>query len=95
MHRTRNAVSSVSSYSVLSLEKTDLAKAIQTVNWKKGPHWNGIAMVGDRFNNTGPGVRATAGYVLHKAGFAGEEGTNIGDLLEAFRRTESALVKAA
>ncbi len=36
------------------------------VDWKKGPHWNGIAMVGTRVNNTDPGILATAGYILNE-----------------------------
>jgi hypothetical protein len=63
--------------------KTDLAKAIQAVDGKKGPHWNGVAMVGDRVNNTAPGVKATAGFVLLKAGFTDTDGTAIQDLLGA------------
>jgi DNA sulfur modification protein DndB len=73
--------------------KTDLAKAIQAVDWKKGPHWNGIAMIGDRVNNRGPGVKATAGYVLENAGFTEKDGTDIKDLLvslEGSRVTKTA-----
>jgi hypothetical protein len=65
--------------------KTELAKAIQAVDWKKGPHWNGVAMVGERVNNTGPGIKATAGYVLREAGFTENDGTNIKDLLDALK----------
>ena len=57
--------------------KTDLAKAIQAVDWRKGPHRNGIAMVGERVNNTGPGIQATAGYVLRQAGLTAADGTEI------------------
>jgi DNA sulfur modification protein DndB len=75
--------------------KTDLAKAIQAVDWRKGPRWNGIAMVGERVNNTGPGIQATAGYVLRQAGLTATDGTDIKDLLEALRRSEAALPTAA
>jgi DNA sulfur modification protein DndB len=67
----------------------------QAVDWRKGPHWNGIAMVGERVNNTGPGIQATAGYVLRQAGLTAAEGTEIKDLLEALRRSETAVTMAA
>ncbi|BAL73752.1 DNA sulfur modification protein DndB [Bradyrhizobium cosmicum] len=41
-----------------------LASCLTRVAWEKGPHWDGIAMVGTRVNNTGPGIRTTAGYIL-------------------------------
>jgi DNA sulfur modification protein DndB len=75
--------------------KTDLVKAIQAVDWRKGPHWNGIAMVGERVNNTGPGIQATTGYVLRQAGLTAEDGTDIKDLLEALGRSEAGQAKAA
>ena len=75
--------------------KTDLVKAIQSVGWRKGPHWNGIAMVGERVNNTGPGVQATAGYILQGAGLTDKDGTEIKDLLEALKRSQAALATAA
>lgn len=46
-----------------------LERAIGSVDWQKGKQWNGTAMVGGRVNNTGPGIRNTAGYVLDKAGY--------------------------
>lgn len=48
-----------------------LERAIGSVDWQKGKQWNGTAMVGGRVNNTGPGIRNTAGYVLDKAGYEG------------------------
>ena len=48
-----------------------------------------IAMIGDRVNNTGPGVRTTAGCVLRKAGFTGADGTDIKDLLDSLERTQN------
>jgi len=59
----------------------DLAHCLRAVDWKKGSHWHGIAMVGDRVNNTGPGIKATAGYILRAGGLpadGGEVGTLIG-----------------
>jgi DGQHR domain-containing protein len=69
----------------------DLTKALQGVDWHRGSHWNGIAMVGDRINNTGPGVKATAGYILEQAGFKAEDGTRFAPLLKALEgsRTET------
>jgi DNA sulfur modification protein DndB len=52
----------------------DLEKTIKAVNWQPGPHWNGIAMAGDRINNTGPGINATAGYILESGGFKKGQG---------------------
>jgi DGQHR domain-containing protein len=65
----------------------ELAKAIELVDWQKGPQWNGIAMIGDRVNNTGPGVRATAGYILKVAGFKPEDGEDIESLLNALDKS--------
>jgi DNA sulfur modification protein DndB len=45
---------------------------IKKVDWKKGTHWNGIAMIGTRVNNTAPGVRATAAYILKQGGFVNQ-----------------------
>ena len=47
---------------------SELAHCLDQVNWAKGPHWSSIAMVGTRINNTGPGISATAGYILHQGG---------------------------
>ena len=41
---------------------------LSNVNWEKGKHWDGLAMVGSRMNNTGPGIKASAGYILHAGG---------------------------
>lgn len=68
--------------------KTDLAKAVQAVDWRRGPHWNSIAVIGDRMNNTRPGVRATAGYILKELGFTKDQGTDIKDLLEGLERSQ-------
>lgn len=48
--------------------KQMLGESLDQVDWHKGPHWNGISMVGTRVNNTGPGIRATAGYILERGG---------------------------
>ena len=62
--------------------KEDLKKAIKAVNWQPGPHWNGIAMAGDRINNTRPGINATAGYILEAGGFKKGQGVEIDKYLD-------------
>ncbi|MBB4509549.1 DNA sulfur modification protein DndB [Rhizobium leguminosarum] len=51
-----------------------LAHCLRAVDWNKGGHWHGVAMVGDRVNNTGPGIKATAGYILSMGGLAAGDG---------------------
>jgi DGQHR domain-containing protein len=60
----------------------DLAHCLRAVDWRKGGHWHGIAMVGDRVNNTGPGIKATAGYILRTGGI-GAEGREVCALVSA------------
>jgi DNA sulfur modification protein DndB len=72
-----------------------LQRAIKSVDWVKGDHWNGIAMVKDRVNNTGPGIRATAGYVLKEAGYGETEDDDIQGLLAAYEKPEATLAPAA
>jgi DNA sulfur modification protein DndB len=37
---------------------------LKSITWAKAnPDWQNVCMIGDRMNNTGPGVRATAGYI--------------------------------
>lgn len=69
----------------------ELARALEAVDWRKGPHWNQIAMVGDRVNNTGPGVKATAGYILEKAGFTSDDGSKIKDYLAALSKSRAGM----
>ena len=45
-----------------------IALCLTNVDWQKGEHWAGLAMIGTRVNNTGPGIKASAGYILHKGG---------------------------
>jgi DNA sulfur modification protein DndB len=63
-----------------------LTDALKKINWSRmvtdkdpatgepkevpNPVWQGIAMVGTRVNNTGPGIRATTEYILKEAGVA-------------------------
>ena len=65
----------------------ELARAIEATDWQKGLHWNGIAMVGDRVNNTGPGVKATAGFILDTAGYSKADGEKIGDYIETMKKS--------
>ena len=62
-----------------------LSRAIGSVDWRKGPHWHGIAMIGDRVNNTGPGIRATAGYVLSEAGYKGSGDVEVESLIQTYK----------
>jgi len=64
-----------------------LELAIGKVDWRKGPQWHGIAMVGTRVNNTGPGVRATAGYVLTEAGYSASNDDDIKSLIKAYENS--------
>lgn len=73
----------------------ELARCLRAVDWRKGPHWNGIAMVGDRVNNTGPGVKATAGYLLEKGGIKPDDGVAIKTLLEALAKSREGMQQAA
>lgn len=73
----------------------DLGRCIRAVDWRKGPHWNGIAMIGDRVNNTGPGIRATAGYLLEKGGFTDEDGNMIKSLLQNLATSRTTVDQAA
>jgi DGQHR domain-containing protein len=67
-----------------------LPRAITSVNWQKGEQWSGIAMIFDpvtkvgRVNNTGPGVKATAGYVLKEAGYGDVEDEDVRGLISVF-----------
>jgi DNA sulfur modification protein DndB len=73
----------------------ELARAIESVDWQKGPQWNGIAMVGSRVNNTAPGVKATAGYVLEQAGFTAEDGVKIKEYLGNLASSRESMQMAA
>jgi DGQHR domain-containing protein len=47
---------------------------LSKVRWEKAnPGWQGVCMIGSRVNNTGPAVRATAGYILECGGFGSED----------------------
>lgn len=74
--------------------RADLKHALGSVNWAKGEDWRGIAMVGERVNNTGPGIRATAGYVLDSADFD-SVGENMNSLIETYRKSVSGFTKAS
>jgi len=41
---------------------------LKSIDWSKTNHqWQNVCMIGERMNNTGPGVRATAGFILLNA----------------------------
>lgn len=67
-----------------------LERAVGSVDWQKGPQWNGTAMIGGRVNNTGPGIRNTAGYVLDKAGYGDTEDADAQSLIESARQAVEA-----
>ncbi|MBI3326000.1 MAG: DNA sulfur modification protein DndB [Nitrospinae bacterium] len=63
-----------------------LAGCLSSMDWKRSNRdWQGVAMVGSRVNNTGPGVRATAGYILKQGGVSGEYAQTYLDALERSR----------
>jgi DGQHR domain-containing protein len=66
-----------------------LGEALTTIGWERtNPDWQLVAMVGDRVNNTGPGIRATAGYILEAAGIDGEPAKSYLDALASSRNQE-------
>ncbi len=69
-----------------------LTEALENIDWRRtNPDWQGVAMVGERMNNTGPGIRATAGYILDRAGFTQADPAAAG-LLATY---QASLAKAA
>jgi DNA sulfur modification protein DndB len=68
-----------------------LQKAIESVDWQKGDQWHGTAMVGSRVNNTGPGVRATAGFILDEAGYGDSEDPDIESLISTYKSSLAAM----
>ena len=68
-----------------------LERAIGSVDWQKGHQWNGTAMIGGRVNNTGPGIRATAGFVLDAAGYGDTNDAEAKALIEASRASLAAM----
>lgn len=78
-----------------------LTRAIRSADWQKGKHWNGIAMIypagseEGRVNNTAPGVKATAGYVLKKAGYGQADDPDVQGLLQAYEGPSPSVSSAA
>ncbi|NYF30663.1 DNA sulfur modification protein DndB [Sphingopyxis sp. JAI108] len=72
-----------------------LERAIGSVDWQKGPQWNGTAMIGGRVNNTGPGIRNTAGYVLDKAGYGDTDDDEAQALIDSARTAIAATAEVA
>lgn len=78
-----------------------LTRAIRSVDWQKGKHWNGIAMVYSagsnegRVNNTAPGVKATAGYVLKTAGYGEAYDPDVQGLIRAYEGPRDSVPVAA
>jgi DNA sulfur modification protein DndB len=48
-----------------------LEQALRGVDWERtNSDWQNVAMIGTRMNNTAPGIRAAAGYILEQAGYS-------------------------
>lgn len=63
-----------------------LSKAMTAVDWRRSnADWQGVAMAGDRVNNTGSAIRATAGYILSKVGATGPSAAPLLAALKASR----------
>jgi hypothetical protein len=43
------------------------------------PIWQNVRMVGERMNNTAPGIRSTAGYILLQANVVGGKAATLVD----------------
>jgi hypothetical protein len=72
--------------------RAKLETTIKSIKWSKAnPDWQGVCMIGDRMNNTGPGVRATAGYILLKAGISGGKAVS---LIEQYNKSTEQWVQA-
>jgi hypothetical protein len=59
-----------------TLKKIDWKRMVKKgsdANLTPNPIWQGVAMVGERVNNTGPGIRAVAGYILEQAGISNDD----------------------
>lgn len=75
-----------------------LPRAISSVNWQKGKQWDGIAMIyppggkKPRVNNTGPGIKATAGYVLEAAGYGDIDDEDVQGLITVYETQEEVAV---
>lgn len=90
---------------IIRVEEEDwseaLQRAIASVDWRKGQHWNGIAMIyppdseNGRVNNTGPGIRSTAGYVLTKVGYGDVEDEDVQGLIETYEAPDGTVTQAA
>lgn len=67
-------------------------KVLKAIDWRRAnPDFQGVAMVGERVNNTGPGIRSLAGYILWKAGYQGLQAGNA--LIEAFGKAAPPALK--
>jgi DNA sulfur modification protein DndB len=54
-------------------EEGAIHRALRYIDWSRSNlDFQRVATVGDRVNNTGPGIRALAGYILVKAGYTSE-----------------------
>jgi DNA sulfur modification protein DndB len=71
-----------------------IRKVLKAIDWRRtNPDFQSVAMVGDRVNNTGPGIRSLAGYILWKAGY--QDFPAASSLIDAFRKAAPQVVKHA
>jgi DNA sulfur modification protein DndB len=69
-----------------------IRKVLKAIDWKRtNRDFQSVAMVGDRVNNTGPGIRSLAGYILWKAGYQDLQAAS--QLITAFRKASPSTVK--
>jgi hypothetical protein len=49
--------------------EAEIKAVLSKIEWhQSNPDWQDTCMIGKRVNNTGPAVKATAGYILQKGG---------------------------
>jgi DNA sulfur modification protein DndB len=66
---------------------------LKSIAWDKdNPDWQNVCMIGDRMNNTAPGIRATAGYILLKGGIVGGKAAS---LIEQYQKSKNPASQAA
>jgi DNA sulfur modification protein DndB len=52
----------------------DLPIVLKTIDWRRrNQEWQKIAIMGKHMNNTGTGIRASAGYILEKGGITNQD----------------------
>jgi DNA sulfur modification protein DndB len=68
-----------------------LPAVLNSVDWQKtNADWQGVAMNGARVNNTGPGVKATAAYILERGGVDASSDPTAQTLMTQLSKTREA-----